>query len=112
MEVTHTPQIPQSTSDAIHHLGGRVLEVLEHRATKNSDKYQEALNKLPDEHRDSYGELVAHLGQYIVQLFDLRRGVEGLADLTSNHWKIQTSGGLTFFVKVCIFDILISFKDI
>ena len=99
-ELDHFPEIPSETLNAIFGLCKNLENLLEARKDKNEVAYEEALKKIPHEFRNKYHELARINVQFLVGLFDCRRGVEGIQDLRKEHFEKRTRGDFMFFQKV------------
>ena len=99
-EVTHHEEIPPSTMDSIFELCGWLQNLMEARLNADEFQYQVALEYLPFEWRNNYNELLRICVQFLVTLMDARRGNEGIAALTKDHFRLRESNGLKFFEKV------------
>jgi hypothetical protein len=92
-------EIPADSQQKIFALFGSLLAVWDARGT---DDYEDAVAKLPAEFRDSYHDLWQMAVMYIVIMFDVRRGREGVSEIRKDAYEKQTNSvtGLHFFQKV------------
>ena len=104
-EVDHTKTMPEDVQTSIHKLLGNLIATMEFRKDGDEIAYKESLKNLPSEFRNSYHILLLWGAQYIITTFDLRRGREGIQELTKGHFKLVVDkNGEKRFDKVhCIF---------
>ena len=99
-DTKHFEALPEYAQAAIHTLLGNLQNLMKHRLNREEKAYQIALNLIPNEYRHSYHELLVLGAEYTVVSFDVRRGQEGIAMLTKNHFQVVEKDGYTFFQKV------------
>jgi hypothetical protein len=92
-------EIPADSQQKIFALFGCLLDVWE---TRGTDRYEDAVAKLPAEFRDSFHDLWQMAVMYIIIMFDVRRGREGVSEIRKNAYEKQTNSvtGLHFYQKV------------
>ena len=76
------------------------------QANDDKDSYNRALERLNaicPGYKDSYHLLASMLAQFIITLFDVRRGQEGISSLTINHYECAEEDGQRFWRKVMAF---------
>ena len=106
-------EIPKDTVTAIFELCKKLETLLEARKAKDVPLYQSALLEIPYEWQNKYHTLTRMIVQFIVALFDCRRGREGIQELRKSHFRKMSKGNLTFFQKVTISTLVeILFKNI
>jgi hypothetical protein len=93
------PEIPADSQKKIFELFGRLLDVWDAHVT---DGYEDALAKLPAEFRDSYHDLWQMAVMYVIIMFDVRRGREGLCEIRKDAYEKQSNSvtGFHFYQKV------------
>ena len=79
-------------------------ELLEARLAKDQDRYQAALQRIPEGYRHKYHVPLSLTMQFTMTLMDGRRGAEGIELLTKNHWRIIEENGKKYIKKVIISD--------
>ena len=82
-DTRHKPEIPAETQRAFHIIFGNLARVLNARGC---DNYKDELQKLPEECRNDYNDLLQLAVMYIVVMFDCRRGQEGLIAMTKDFF--------------------------
>jgi hypothetical protein len=92
-------EIPADSQKKIFALFGRLLNVWDARGT---DGYEDAVDKLPAEFRDSYHILWQMAVMYVIIMFDVRRGREGLCEIRKDAYEKQSNSvtGFHFYQKV------------
>ena len=83
-DTKHTPPLPSETTRALHTMLGNLLLVLESIGTES---YLENLANLPEGCRNNYHEVLLQSIVYIVIMFDVRRGQEGLVELPKDLYQ-------------------------
>ena len=99
-ETEHHPEIPSETLDAIWSLCGKLEKLLEAKFNLDQSGYNEALRNLPEKWRNNWHNLLRICIQFIVTMFDIRRGVEGIETLTKEHFQFFEENGKKTFQKV------------
>ena len=84
-DTDHRKEIPKSSLEAIMNLMKLLQEIL--RCDKNSPKYKELVEKLPEGYQDYSHFLVQKVMVYILLSLIGRRGREGLDSLTKSHFE-------------------------
>ena len=96
-DTKHTPPLPPETTQALHTLLGNLLQVLQSIGT---DAYLENLAKLPESCRNNYHEVLMKSIVYVVIMFDVRRGQEGLVELPKDLYQKEVGiNQMEIFVK-------------
>ena len=99
-DVSHFKALPDDFLDSIHGMLANLQNLMEYRKESQLVSYQEAVNLLPHEYRNTYHILLVLGAQYIITTYDLRRGREGIEHLTKKHFQIAEENGFRFFKKV------------
>ena len=82
-DTTHKPEIPAESQRAFNILLGQLARVLDARGC---DNYEEELQKLPEECQNNYNDLLEKGVMYIIVMYDCRRGLEGLVEMTRDFF--------------------------
>jgi hypothetical protein len=92
-------EIPANSQHKIFSLFGKLLSVWDARGT---DGYDAAVAKLPEQFRNTYHDLWQMAVMYVVIMFDVRRGREGLCNIRKEAYEKQydTIADLSYFQKV------------
>ena len=104
-DTTHYPEIPLDIFSAIMELLGILMELLVAHRDKDKPRYEASLKnlvKIVPAYKDKWHELVGHGIQFLITLFDIRRGREGIVYLTKDHYQKIEEDGIFYWKKVNI----------
>ena len=87
---THYKPIPNDVLFKIIGLLAKYQKIMEVRKMKNYAAYHKALDELSPDVRDSYHKYLTYGAQFIITLFDCRRGREGLREINKDHYALTT----------------------
>lgn len=76
-DTSHHEEIPAASEDKIMELT-RNLQAIMDIEDKETPEYQEAIEKLPEDNRDSYHHLIQYCCMYIFMSLFAKRGREGI----------------------------------
>ena len=99
-DTTRTKALPDEFLDSLHRMLANLQNVMKYRNESQLGSYQEALNLLPNEYKNTYHILLVLGAQYIVTTYDIRRGREGIEFLTKKHFQVAEENGFKFYKKV------------
>ena len=99
-ETQHHKPLDKVSLEKIYQIGADVAGVFE--AKLSNGDVSAAVGKLPDQYKGSYHYLLQMIVQFVLTLFDVRRGQEGLDMLTKQHFKKEKylAGGYDVYRKV------------
>ena len=99
-DTDHHKPIDKESLAKIFKLGADVSAVFD--AKESGGNVADAVSKLPQEYQGSYHYLLQHMVQFLLTLFDVRRGQEGIDSLTKTHFKKEhyQEGGYDIYRKV------------
>ena len=104
-DTTHYPEIPIDVFEAIMDLLAILLKILIAHRDKDISVYQAALEnlvKIVPAYKDKWNHLVGLGIQFLITLFDIRRGREGIVYLTKDHYRKVEEEGIIYWKKVNI----------
>ena len=100
-DTKHHQPLDEESLKKIYSLGADVCAVLEARISDKT-KLQDAVSRLPQQYHGSYHYLLQSMVQFVMTMFDVRRGKDGLDMLTKDHFQKchYTQGGYDYYKKV------------
>ena len=99
-DTAHYEELPEKHLTEIFKLLAAVQGVMAARKNKDREAYEQAKNHLPVSYHENYHMLMQCGAQFILTLYNCRRGRQGISFMTRNHFAKKYVDGQYFYVKV------------
>lgn len=89
-DTKHYPPLPENVLAVIYENFRKITELITAKAEGEFDKAEEIWDTLPESYQKNPNLLLMRAALFIVIITDIRRGREGLVELTKDHYALRT----------------------